>query len=91
MANNITVTLPEPITVTKTTVTKTETTTPEIESILINLGAGEIGIKLQGVDARVVVSGSTYAAVMEPNLSALIGAVQTALTAALTNPVDIVE
>jgi hypothetical protein len=85
-AQETTVTLPVAVTVTETTTTQTDTTSPIIESIIIDLEAREVGVKLKGVEARVVVIGEAYQAVMAPNLSALVTAVQAALTAALTPP-----
>jgi len=82
----VTVTLPVPVTVTETVTTQSQTTAPEIESIIIDLDAREVGVKLHGIPARVVVSGAAYDAVMAPNLPALLAAVQAALTAALTAP-----
>ena len=80
---DITVTTPVPVTVTETVTTQTQTTAPVIESILIDLASGEVGVKLRGIESRIVVSGDAYAQVMAPNLATLVAAVQTALTAAL--------
>lgn len=81
---DITVTTPVPVTVTETVTTQTQTTAPVIESILIDLQAGEVGVKLRGIESRVVVTGAVYQQVMAPNLATLVSAIQTALTAALT-------
>lgn len=83
MSQEISVELPAPVTVTETVTTQTQTTAPVVESILIDLQAGEVGVKLRGIESRVVVSGDAYAQVMAPNLATLVSAVQTALTAAL--------
>ena len=80
---DITVTTPVPVTVTETVTTQTQTTAPVIESILIDLASVEVGVKLRGIESRIVVSGDAYAQVMAPNLATLVAAVQTALTAAL--------
>ena len=80
---DITVTTPVPVTVTETVTTQTQTTAPVIESILIDLASVEVGVKLRGIEGRIVVSGDAYAQVMAPNLATLVAAVQTALTAAL--------
>lgn len=82
----VTVTLPVPVTVTTTTTTQTQTTAPVIEQIIIDLQAEEVGVKLRGIESRVVVSGEAYQQVMAPNLGTLVAAVQAALTAALTAP-----
>jgi len=83
---DVSVTLPVPVTVTETVTTQTQTTAPVIEQIIIDLSAGEVGVKLRGIESRVVVSGEAYQQVMAPNLGTLVGAVQAALTAALTAP-----
>lgn len=79
----VTVTLPVPVTVTETTTTQTQTTTPGIESILIDLKSQEVGIKLVGVEARVVITGDTYWSVLNPHFATLMQAMRDALTAAL--------
>lgn len=83
---DVSVTLPVPVTVTETVTTQSQTTAPVIEQIIIDLSAGEVGVKLRGIESRVVVSGEAYQQVMAPNLATLVAAVQAALTAALTAP-----
>ncbi len=83
-ADDMTVTLQVPVPVEQTTTIVVPTTTPAIEQIIINPPAREIGIKIHGVDARIVVSEEAYDAVMAPNQATLLTAIQAALTAALT-------